>query len=329
VDSNSNDSSTDEKKDNNGNFVTRTIERVGEVATEAGSSMRKFLSANQKPANEGGTEASPEASSDKETNANNGAAPAAENASESSSFFTLPTFFSGSTTNANNTIKDDMKNLTERLQKEKEQLIHNREEIEEAIRELMIGMNNALKDLKDSNAEIQQKINSIDLQQTNNTETTTDNNVPPVVPDNNDNTTPAPDSSSYSSTGSSDSSDFMSGFNSPTEPPFASPEPPSPDNNVSPFATPEAPSPFASPEAPSPFASPDNNTSPFATPDNNVPSMESPDTNTPSLYSPPAATPAYDFNTPALPPPPKTQGATVGGKKHRTRKRRSRRSSRR
>jgi hypothetical protein len=75
----------------------------------------------------------------------------------------LPSFITGST--PDKSIKDDIKSLIERLEQEKDQLIHNREENEEAIRSLIMAIIRALKDLEVSNKEIQDKLNSIKMEQ--------------------------------------------------------------------------------------------------------------------------------------------------------------------
>ena len=156
--------SAEEKPKEGGNIFQRAFQKVGDIAAGANASMRSFVTANQK-ANDGKEDAGAESTSESTS---------AESKSEgekpktnASSFFSLPSFLSGSPASANNSssIKDDINNLIERLGKEKDQLIHNREENEEAIRNLIMAIMGVLKELEASNKVIQDKLNSIAAQE--------------------------------------------------------------------------------------------------------------------------------------------------------------------
>jgi hypothetical protein len=147
--------SKSEEPPKKGNIFTRTLSRVSKAASDAGASMSSFLSNAQNKGKE--PEDSPSSPLEQQE-----AKDEAES-KKNGSFFSLPSFITGST--PDKSIKDDIKSLIERLEQEKDQLIHNREENEEAIRSLIMAIIRALKDLEVSNKEIQDKLNSIKMEQ--------------------------------------------------------------------------------------------------------------------------------------------------------------------
>ena len=327
--SSNSDASSEQKNEEEkpkGNIITRAVDSLSKAATSASATMGDFLTKAQTKGKEGTSDnssAPEEETKEKEKDEN-----------KQGSFFSLPSFISGSPSAENNSIKDDIKSLIERLDKEKDQLIHNREENEEAIRNLVMAIMKALKALEMSNQDIQDKLKSIKAEQ--------------AAIGSSEDTAASADSSSASASSdasSKDSSDGMFNFNAftpnqdntaapqlfgnsvpaaaPTDafgsPPAFSPEP------ASPPLSPEPASPAFSPELaspPEPAAAPLELASP---PEPAAAPLE------PASPPEPAAVPQQEAPSDQLSPfgPTTAVKPTGGGKKRKTRRRRSRRSSRR
>ena len=318
-----------------GNFVTRAVDSLSKAANDASATMGSFLAKAQTKGKEGTSGSSPPPEEETKEKEKDG--------EKQGSFFSLPSFISGSPSTDNKSIKDDIKSLIERLEKEKDQLVHNREENEEAIRNLVMAIMKALKELEISNQDIQDKLKSIKAEQ--------------AAISSSEDTAASDDSSSAASSDASskDSADGMFNFNAftpnqetagpqlfgnsapaaPTDafgsPPAFSPEPASP-----PAFSPEPASPPAfSPEPaspPEPAAAP---LEPASPPEPAAAPLEPASPPEPAAPLEPASPPE-----PAAPLEPATDqispfGPTTaakptgGGKKRKTRRRRSRRSARR
>ena len=250
--SSNSDASSEQKNEEEkpkGNIITRAVDSLSKAATSASATMGDFLTKAQTKGKEGTSDnssAPEEETKEKEKDEN-----------KQGSFFSLPSFISGSPSAENNSIKDDIKSLIERLDKEKDQLIHNREENEEAIRNLVMAIMKALKALEMSNQDIQDKLKSIKAEQ--------------AAIGSSEDTAASADSSSASASSdasSKDSSDGMFNFNAftPNQDNTAAPQlfgnsvpaaAPTDAFGSPPAFSPELASPPLSPEPASPAFSPE------------------------------------------------------------------------